>query len=76
MRACTKRTRAESFHPSPSRCRPFGKKMSTNWRLFCFRRLEVCLTLPVMLNDLAIKVENPSTSTPVTNATNMRSAFL
>ncbi len=50
--------------------------MSSNWRLFCLRRLVVYLTLPVMLKDLAIKVEKPSISTPVTNAPSMRSAFL
>ena len=35
----------------------------------------VLATRPVMLKDLAISVEKPSTSTPVTNATSMRSTL-
>ena len=69
------RTRVDSFHPSFSLCKPSGKNMSINWRLFCWRRLLVLDTRPVMLKDLAISVEKPSTSTPVTNATSMRSTF-
>ena len=49
--------------------------MSIMWRLFCCRRLVVDDTRPVMLKDLAISVEKPSTSTPVTNAMSMRSTF-
>ena len=71
-----KRIRTDSIQPSHSRCSPPGKNSSTMWRLFCLsRRTPWSNTRPVSTNDLLISVENPSMSTPVTNAAKIATAF-
>ena len=70
-RAWTKRNRIDSFQPSPLRSSPPGKNTSSRCRLFCIRRRRAeaaVSTRPVVANDLAISVENPSIRTPATNA--------